>query len=297
MRQASPTTNYAHRRPRRRLQHQHLEHRELPALHPERCSAGRYEAPSSASTRRATAPPTVPPSTRATPPGARRRINWNNRPARTSAATDDKGAIAANSWVEYDVTSLVGGSGTYSFDLATDSTDGVYFSQREAATFRPELVVTTGAPDTQKPSAPGNLNANAIGPNRIDLGWLSSTDNVGVTGYNVYRGGTLLAGIGVTNSYSDTSVAPATTYSYQVRSLDAAGNISDPSNTAPATTPAAPAVLTFSPDADAIMRQASPTTNYATDVLGADFSTSTSNIESFLRFTVSGIPAGKSHRP
>ena len=47
-------------------------------------------------------------------------INWNNGPAATSAATDDKGAIAANSWVEYDVTSFVTGNGTYSFRLATD---------------------------------------------------------------------------------------------------------------------------------------------------------------------------------
>src|SRR6185436_14811927 len=173
-----------------------------------------------------------------------------------------------NTWVEYDVTSLVNGSGTYSFDIATDSTDGVYFSQREASTFRPELVITTGTPDTQKPTAPGSLTANAIGPNRIDLGWLTSTDNTAVTGYNVYRGGTLLAGIGATNSYSDTGVSPGIGYSYQVRALDAAGNISDPSNTASATTPSAATVLTLSPDADAIVRQASATTNYATDVLG-----------------------------
>jgi hypothetical protein len=206
---------------------------------------------------------------------------------------DDKGSIPTNSWVEYNVTPLVTGTGTYSFDLATNSTDGVDFYNREAASLRPELVITTGVPDTQKPSPPGNLTANAIGPNRIDLGWLTSTDNVGVTGYNVYRGGTLLAPLGVTNSYSDTSVAAGTPYSYQVRALDAAGNISDPSNTASATTPTASTALTFNPDADAIVRQGSPTTNYATDVLGADFSTGTSNIESFVRFTVSGIPAGK----
>ena len=36
-------------------------------------------------------------------------INWNTRPARTSAATDDKGAIPSNSWVEYDVTPFVTG--------------------------------------------------------------------------------------------------------------------------------------------------------------------------------------------
>ena len=69
-------------------------------------------------------------------------VTWNTRPAPTSAATDDKGAIPTNSWVEYDVTPFVTANGTYSFRIATSSTDGVYFSQREASTFRPELVVT-----------------------------------------------------------------------------------------------------------------------------------------------------------
>jgi hypothetical protein len=220
-------------------------------------------------------------------------VNWNTRPAPTSAATDDKGAIAANSWVEYDVTPFVTGNGTYSFRLATTSTDGVYFSSREATTFQPQLVVSTGAPDTAKPSPPGNLAANAAGPNEIDLSWLTSTDNVGVTGYNVYRGGTLLAPIGTTLTYADTSVAADTTYAYQVRALDAAGNISDPSNTATTKTPAAPSVLTFSPTADARVQQASPTTNYGTaTTIGTDFSTGTANIESFLQFTVSGVSPG-----
>ena len=54
-------------------------------------------------------------------------INWNTRPLRTSGATDDKGAVATNSWVEYNVTPLVTGNGTYSFTVAGPSTDGVDF--------------------------------------------------------------------------------------------------------------------------------------------------------------------------
>ncbi len=71
-------------------------------------------------------------------------INWNNRPARTSAATDDKGAIGGEVWVEYNVTPFVTGTGTYSFNLATSSSDGVDIYSREAASFRPELVLTIG---------------------------------------------------------------------------------------------------------------------------------------------------------
>ena len=60
----------------------------------------------------------------------------------TSTAIEDKSTIATNSWVEYDVTSFVTGTGTYSFRLATTSTDGVDIYSRENATLRPELVVT-----------------------------------------------------------------------------------------------------------------------------------------------------------
>lgn len=74
-------------------------------------------------------------------------INWNNRPALIGAASDNKGAFASNSWVEYDVTALVTGNNTYTLALVADSTDGVVFSSREGAA-PPQLVVTlaTGAP-------------------------------------------------------------------------------------------------------------------------------------------------------
>jgi hypothetical protein len=71
-------------------------------------------------------------------------INWNNQPALLSGAFDNKGALAANAWVEYNVTSLVTGNGTYTFALVADSNDGIVFSSREGAT-PPQLVVTLGA--------------------------------------------------------------------------------------------------------------------------------------------------------
>jgi uncharacterized repeat protein (TIGR01451 family) len=71
-------------------------------------------------------------------------INWNNRPALTSGANDDKGAIGAGAWIEYDVRPLVNGNGTYSFDLATASTDEIDFASREDAntSLWPQLVVS-----------------------------------------------------------------------------------------------------------------------------------------------------------
>jgi len=68
-------------------------------------------------------------------------ITWNNRPARTSGAADNKGSISKNTWVDYNVTALVTGNGTYSFVLAGDSNDNVIFSSREGSN-PPQLVIT-----------------------------------------------------------------------------------------------------------------------------------------------------------
>jgi glucose/arabinose dehydrogenase/chitodextrinase len=100
------------------------------------------------------------------------------------------------------------------------------------------------APETTPPSAPTGLSGTAVGSSRIDLSWTASTDNVGVAGYRVER----CQGAGCTNfaqiaaptatSYSDTGLAPSTTYRYQVRAVDASGNLSGYSAIFTVSTPA-----------------------------------------------------------
>jgi hypothetical protein len=218
-------------------------------------------------------------------------VNWGNRPPRTSATADDKGNVATGSWVEYDVTQFVTGNGTYSFGLTGTASDGIDIYSREAATLQPELVVTTGPPDTQKPTPPTGLTATATSASQVDLSWQHGTDNVGVTGYRVLRNGSQIATVGVTTAYSDTTAAPNTSYSYELLAVDAAGNVSDPGSSASATTPPAPTVVTLSPEADARVHEASPSTNYGTSYLRANGG-SEMDVETFLRFTVTGAPAG-----
>ena len=67
-------------------------------------------------------------------------ITWNTRPARTSNGMDDKGTIATGVWVEYNVTPLITGDGTYSFVLVATSTDSVSFSSSEGNQ-APQLVL------------------------------------------------------------------------------------------------------------------------------------------------------------
>ncbi len=102
----------------------------------------------------------------------------------------------------------------------------------------------SGAPaDVTPPAPPTDLNAVSISSSHIDLSWTSATDNVGVTGYQIYRDGVLLDTIGALTSYSDNTVTGNVTYQYQVRAIDAASNISEFSNTATTVTP-----LLFSDD-------------------------------------------------
>ncbi len=68
-------------------------------------------------------------------------ITWRQAPARSGGAIDDKGVIASGTWVEYDVSSIVKGDGTYNFMLMTDISDGLKVSSREGAN-PPQLVLT-----------------------------------------------------------------------------------------------------------------------------------------------------------
>ncbi|WP_244208867.1 discoidin domain-containing protein [Paenibacillus ferrarius] len=79
------------------------------------------------------------------------------------------------------------------------------------------------------------MTAAASSSSQINLTWSASTDNVGVTGYQIYRAGTQV-GTSTTTSYSDTGLTASTSYSYTVKAIDAAGNLSGASNTATATT-------------------------------------------------------------
>ncbi|RTY93887.1 GEVED domain-containing protein [Flavobacterium sp. GT3R68] len=93
----------------------------------------------------------------------------------------------------------------------------------------------TGAADTTAPSAPTSLAASGTTQTSTSLSWTASTDNVGVTGYDVYQGATLKATV-TTTSYAVTGLTAATAYTFSVKAKDAAGNISSASNTVNVTT-------------------------------------------------------------
>ncbi|HTT20208.1 MAG TPA: fibronectin type III domain-containing protein [Candidatus Sulfotelmatobacter sp.] len=108
-------------------------------------------------------------------------------------------------------------------------------------------------PDTTPPTAPTNLVVTAASSTQINLSWTASTDNVGVTGYQVER----CHGAGCSNfaqiatpvgtSLNDTRLTPSTSYSYRVRATDAAGNLSGYSNIATTSTSGLTITVSISP--------------------------------------------------
>jgi hypothetical protein len=94
-----------------------------------------------------------------------------------------------------------------------------------------EQWVTTLAPDVQPPTAPSNLLAQAGKGRRVLLSWAASSDDVGVTGYSLYRNGVLVATTTGTSYIDSLPGSVRSSVTYHVVSFDGAGNVSPPSNT------------------------------------------------------------------
>ncbi|HZG58672.1 fibronectin type III domain-containing protein [Paenibacillus sp.] len=125
----------------------------------------------------------------------------------------------------------------------------VYYTDLNAAVYLDDFALTTQtASDTQAPTAPANLASPSKTDTTITLTWNASTDNVGVTGYEIYRG-SALAGTtgGSTTTFTDAGLTANTSYSYTVKAKDAAGNVSASSSALSVTTNASPTNLLQNP--------------------------------------------------
>ncbi|MFJ8825016.1 discoidin domain-containing protein [Streptomyces sp. NPDC102467] len=127
----------------------------------------------------------------------------------------------------YEFSASAGQSQTLSFDTVTTRYVRVLVTAntRQPAGQLSELEVfgpTTG--DTEAPGAPSGLAYTEPATGSIKLTWKAASDNVKVTGYDIYANGTLRASVGGdTLTYTDTQPASAS-LTYFVRAKDAAGN-------------------------------------------------------------------------
>nr|WP_179015771.1 MULTISPECIES: glycosyl hydrolase family 18 protein [unclassified Paenibacillus] len=90
-------------------------------------------------------------------------------------------------------------------------------------------------PDTQAPSTPVNVTVTGVTSSSVSLSWTASTDNVGVTGYDVYQGANLALSVTGTSA-TVSGLSAATAYTFKVAAKDAAGNVSPQSTAVSATT-------------------------------------------------------------
>jgi endoglucanase len=158
-----------------------------------------------------------------------------------TASTDDVGVTAydvylgtalagTTSGTSFNVTGLSAGT-SYTFTVKARDDAG------NASAASSPVTASTLAPsgDTQAPSAPTGLAATERAATSITLGWTASTDNVGVTAYDIYRG-TALAGTALGTSFTVTGLSPDTAYTFTVKARDAAGNVSAASSPVTAST-------------------------------------------------------------
>jgi endoglucanase len=168
-----------------------------------------------------------------------------------TASTDNVGVIGYEVFREQGASdpqlAVSGGNSAALTGLSANTTYQVYVRARDAAgnlSANSGLATFTtpggGGGDTTAPTAPGAPTVSGLTATGATLSWAASTDNVAVTGYDVFReqGATdpLLAS-SAQNSVVLTGLTANTTYQVYVRARDAAGNTSANSGVATFTTP------------------------------------------------------------
>jgi hypothetical protein len=179
--------------------------------------------------------PTVPAGLVATPVSATQiNLAW-------TAATDNVGVTAYKVYqgdslianlgnvTSYSNTGLTA-STAYSYTVAACDVANNCSARSVAASATTTAAVGGGGnpppPDTTAPSVPAALTATIVSGTQINLSWTASTDNVGVSGYKVYRNGALIVSLGNVTNYSDTGQSNPSANSYTVAACDAANNCS-----------------------------------------------------------------------
>lgn len=215
-------------------------------------AAGNESDPASMtlSTLADTQSPTAPDDFTATPALSSVQLNW-------SASTDNVDVTGYELSRDGSVITTATGLSYTDNDLppATPYTYIVRALDGSGNASEPVQISTSTLADTQKPTAPTVLEA-LPGLFSVSLSWNASSDNLGVTGYQIKRNGALLATVPGTG-YADSGLAAETTYTYEVLAIDAAGNVSDPASVSTATLsdddpPETPEDLAAAPDYETV---------------------------------------------
>jgi chitodextrinase len=185
--------------------------------------------------------------------------------------------------------------------IMVKGTNHIFFDVSNA-----NFTITAAATDTTAPTAPTSLTASGTTQTTTNLSWTASTDNVGVTGYDVYQGATLKGSTTTATTFAVSGLSASTAYTFSVKAKDAAGNISASSNTVNVTTltpadttaPTAPTSLTASGTTETSTNLSWTASTDNVGVTGYDVYQNSSLIGSTttaISFAVSGLTASTAY--
>jgi hypothetical protein len=189
-------------------------------------------------------PDTTPPTTSITSPANGATVSGTI--SVTASASDNVGVTKVEFYLDgalqaTDTTSPYSWSWntTTATNAAHTLTSTAYDAAGNSGTSAAVSVTVNNAGDTTPPTAPSSLTASPA-KRKINLTWTASTDDVGVTGYQVWRSSSATGTFSqiattTTTSYTNSGLSSGTTWYYYIKATDAAGNVSAASNTASAT--------------------------------------------------------------
>jgi chitodextrinase len=187
-------------------------------------------------------PETAPPTVSVTSPASGATVSGS---ATITASASSKVGVASVALAVDGTTVSTPASTPYSAPWSTTAvTNGTHVvtatakdSAGNTASSSVTVTVSNSTVDTAPPKVPSGLSVKALSASQTSLTWSPSSDNVAVTGYDIFRNGSLLTTVTGTR-FVDSGLVAATAYSYQVRARDGAGNVSALTSAAKATTTA-----------------------------------------------------------
>jgi acid phosphatase type 7 len=234
-------------------------------------------------------------------------MTWNTKPALLSGPSDNKGSLTTNTWVEYDVTPLLTGNGTYTFALIADSTDGAELSSREGGI--PAQLVITVATATSTLTQTSTLTPTSTRTSTATATVERSPTFTSTSTRTPTAGPSPTFTSTFTRTPTSTSTAPSTSTSTATSTLDPSPTSSSPTVMVVTDTPTigpsptlTPIILATAPPSPTSTRTSTPTPTITstpapitfvfapTDDSYVDGSNSTANFGSATTFRVDGSP-------
>jgi chitodextrinase len=224
-------------------------------------------------------------------------LTWDNKPAAGASIIASTVIIDTTPrWYEWDLTSYIQGQLSAQNDTANVVLTGsqqtgsiALFHSAENPSNKPQLLVTVNT-DNQSPTVPSSLSTTGKTTTSVDLTWTAATDNVGVTGYNIYRDA-VSAGTSTGTSFTASGLSANTTYAFTVTAVDAADNESAASNSINVTTNNTTTTV-LSAAADAYVHDGTDSgTNFgSSSILDVKSGASSgNNRETYLKFDLSSL--------